>query len=115
MEEYRSNTQPEETENYQIQSQQPQQPLTPPKSWLWQSIVVTIVCLWPFGIPAIIFASKVEREFRAGRYQAALDASRNAKKWTMISFFGGLAVFFLIFILALIGAFDGLDSFDYYY
>ena len=36
-----------------------QTPGLPIPNYLWQSIVVTILCCWPFGIPAIVYAAKV--------------------------------------------------------
>jgi hypothetical protein len=64
----------------------------PPKTWLAESILVTIFCCIPFGIAGIVNASKVESKFYAGDIEGAYEASNNAKKWTMISFFAGLAV-----------------------
>ncbi|WP_419184195.1 DUF2752 domain-containing protein [Xiashengella succiniciproducens] len=38
----------------------------PPKTWLGESILVTIFCCLPFGIAGIVNASKVESRFYAG-------------------------------------------------
>jgi len=73
---------------------------TPPKSWLVESILVTIFCCMPFGIVGIVYASKVESRFSVGDYEGALRASMEAKKWTIIGFVltlvGGI-LYFLFF------------------
>lgn len=61
-------------------------------TYLWQSIVVTILCCWPLGIPAIVFAAKVEGLKRSGHWEAAVEASNSAKMWCWISFGLGILV-----------------------
>lgn len=78
----------------------------PPKSWLVESILVTLFCCLPLGIVGIINASSVENKFATGDYAGAERASRLAKTMVIISalssvaillmyilFFGGLALF----------------------
>jgi hypothetical protein len=74
---------------------------TPPKTWLLESILVTLFCCLPFGIAGIVFASRVESQFYAGNYEGAIRSSADAKKWTMISFWVGLAIG-VIWIIAMI-------------
>lgn len=59
-------------------------------SYLWQSIVVTILCCWPLGIPAIVYAAKVDGLKRTGDTQAAMAASNSAKTWCWVAFGLGL-------------------------
>lgn len=75
-----------------------------PKTWLAESILATIFCCLPFGIVGIVYAAQVSSNYHAGRYDEAYRVSRNAGKWTKVSFFCGLAVY-LIYILmyALLG------------
>lgn len=54
-------------------------------NYLWQSIVVTILCCWPFGIPAIVYAAKVDGLKAQGNVMGAMEASANAKKWCLIA------------------------------
>ena len=61
-----------------------------PNSYLALSILATIFCCLPFGIPAIVFAAKVDRHWNAGRYLEAQDASRKAKTWMLVSAILGL-------------------------
>lgn len=66
-------------------------------TYLWQSIVVTVLCCLPFGIAAIIYAAKVDGLKRAGDWAGARSASDLAKKWCWWSFALGLAVNLLAF------------------
>ena len=69
-----------------------------PKNWLVESILVTIFCCLPFGIAGIVFATQVNSKFDAGDFEGALKASKDAGKWTKISFFIGIAVIVLYVI-----------------
>ena len=69
-----------------------------PKTWMTESILVTIFCCLPFGIVGIDNASKVSSLYAQGNYTAAQQASSNAKRWTKIGFFVGLA-FIVIYLL----------------
>lgn len=64
----------------------------PPKTWLVESILVTLFCCLPFGIAGIVYATKVESLFYAGHSEAAEQASRDAGKWTKIGFWVGLSL-----------------------
>ena len=66
----------------------------PPKTYLVESILITLFCCWPLGIPAIINAAKVESKFYAGDINGANEASKKAKKWATWSF--GLTLVLLI-------------------
>jgi len=76
----------------------------PPKTWLVESILVTLFCCLPFGIAGIVNATKVETLFYAGNQAGALKASQNAKKWITVSMvLGGIifAAYMLYFIVLL--------------
>lgn len=73
----------------------------PPKTWLAESILVTIFCCLPLGIVGIVNASKVESRFYAGDIDEANRYSENAKQWTTISFWLGLVIG-VIYIIVLI-------------
>ncbi len=83
----------------------------PPKNWLVESILVTIFCCLPLGIVGIINASKVESRWNAGDHQGAMDASREAGKWTKIGFFGGIVVT-VLYTLLMFGGFLGAGVLD---
>jgi hypothetical protein len=75
----------------------------PPKNWLVESILVTLFCCLPFGIAGIVFASQVNSKYASGDYAGAVEASKNAGKWTKIGFWIGIVV-----IALWIFAFGGL-------
>lgn len=72
-------------------------------NYLWQSIVVTIFCCWPFGIPAIVFAAKVDGLKARGDIAGAMAASKSAKTWCNVSVGVGVGVFILWILLAILG------------
>jgi hypothetical protein len=61
-------------------------------NYLTQAILVTLCCCWPFGIPAIVQAAKVNTFIAQGDYARAREASDSAKKWSTIAFVLGLIV-----------------------
>lgn len=83
----------------------------PPKTWLAESILVTILCCLPFGIVGIIKASSVSNLWQSGRFEESRQASASAKKWTLIGFFSSLVIYFIYFVAMIIiavsnGGFD---------
>lgn len=82
-----------------------------PETHLAKAIIVTLLCCWPFGIPAIINAANVNNLYLQGRYQEAEEASRNANKWANVSLWVGVGVtvlylifYFVVFSLGVIGS-----------
>lgn len=67
-------------------------------TYLWQAIVVTLVCCLPFGIVAIVYASRVSSLLYQGDYIAAKKASDRAKLWVNISVLAGVAIGLLSFV-----------------
>jgi hypothetical protein len=59
-------------------------------NYLTQAILVTLCCCWPFGIPAIICAAKVNTHLARGEYEQAVRESNNARKWCWVSFMLGI-------------------------
>ena len=79
----------------------------PPKTWLVESILVTLFCCLPFGIAGIVNASKVESLFYAGDIDGANRSSEEAKKWTTFSFWIGLVVGVIYLIVVITGSASG--------
>ena len=75
-------------------------------NYLWQSIVVTILCCWPLGIPAIVYATKVDKLRNCGDLEGAISASNTAKMWCLISVgvMGVLVVIYLIVAVVMVAA-----------
>lgn len=79
-------------------------PGTPPpdNGLVWA--IVAIFCCWPFAIPAIVNASKVNDLWNRGDQAGAMEAQAQAKKWTKIAFilggiWIGLWVLYFIFMM----------------
>lgn len=81
-----------------------------PENYLVWSILATIFCCLPFGIPSIIFASKVDNLYNQGNLQASQEASKKAKTWLMVSAICGalywlaIIIMYAIYGVALFGA-----------
>lgn len=66
--------------------------LPQPASHLGYAIFVTVACCWPFGIPAIVNASRVSRLYNEGNYDGAVAAAAAAKKWANIALIVGIVL-----------------------
>lgn len=80
-----------------------------PKSWLVESILVTILCCLPFGIVGIINAAKVNSLYDQGLYEKSVKVSANAKRWTMFGFLIGIAYLIFVVIMYLTGGFSSMN------
>ncbi|MDR2065630.1 MAG: CD225/dispanin family protein [Prevotellaceae bacterium] len=80
----------------------------PPKTWLVESILVTLFCSLPFGIAGIVNAAKVESRFYAGDIEGAERYSRKAKKWTLVGFWIFIGVIAVCLIISVIGSASGV-------
>lgn len=61
-----------------------------PPSYMALAVFTTICCCLPFGIVAIIKANEVSHYYALGQYDAALLASADAKKWSVVALICGL-------------------------
>jgi hypothetical protein len=55
------------------------------ENYLIPSILVTVLCCLPFGIPAIIYASQVQEKLLRGDVAGAQQSSKNAKTWCIVA------------------------------
>jgi hypothetical protein len=69
-------------------------------NYLWQSIAVTVLCCLPFGIVAIIYATKVDGLVAKGDITGAMAASKSARLWINVS----VGIFILFFIFGLVSS-----------
>ncbi len=74
-------------------------------TYLAQAILVTLLCCLPFGIPAIVYAAQVNSRFAAGDYAGAVEKSKKAKTWCWVSFWVGLGIIIMWFLIGFIGVF----------
>ncbi|MBR1920986.1 MAG: CD225/dispanin family protein [Kiritimatiellae bacterium] len=68
------------------------------------SILATIFCCLPFGIPAIVYAAQANTLVAAGDIDGALKASKNASTWIAVSVGIGVVVALVYVIVGVIGA-----------
>ena len=72
-----------------------------PKTWLAESIVVTLLCCIVFGVIAIVYSSQVESNYLQGNYEMAEYKSRQARNMVFwgIGIGAGVAVLYIGFIV----------------
>lgn len=85
---------------------------TPPKNYLIESILVTILCCFPFGILGIINATKIENLHARGDMEGAEKATSEAKKNIKRAVIVGaiiwvLVIAYWIFTLVQMASIDG--------
>jgi hypothetical protein len=73
-------------------------------NYLWPSIAVTLCCCAPLGIPAIVFASRVDAFKASGDIAAAQEASNKAKTWALASVGVAILVWIAIIVTGGFGA-----------
>lgn len=64
----------------------------PPTNLVW-AILSTVLCCIPFGIVAIVYASKVSSKYAQGDLAGAWKASRYAAYWAIASFISSMIFF----------------------
>ena len=78
----------------------------PDTNLVW-AILCTILCCLPLGIVAIIKASSVEKLWLQGRYEEAIKASNDAKKFSIIGAVIsaiGIVIYLLIYVIIIAAA-----------
>ncbi len=91
--------------------QQGYQQTPPPSNHLAGAIVATVLC-WPFGLPSILNAVKVNKLWYAGDQAGAIAAANAAHKWMKVSIiltivFWALYFIYMICVFAFVGAVAG--------
>jgi hypothetical protein len=76
----------------------------PPPNYLAQAIITTLLCCWPCGVVAIIYAAQVNTKWAQGDSRGAYAASEKAKLWSWLSFGGFLVIMVLYVVLAVASA-----------
>ena len=71
----------------------------PIPNYLAQSIIVTLCCCMPLGIPAIVFAAQANGKIQGGDRKGAIESSKNAKIFFHLSLWTGLASYLLLFLV----------------
>ena len=68
----------------------PPVPPVKPKNYMTQSVMVTVLCCLPLGIPAIVYSSQVNGKYASGDFAGAQAASSRANKFGIGAFVCGL-------------------------
>ena len=79
------------------------QPIKPDNNLVW-AILSTVLCCLPFGIVAILSATKVDSLWAEGKYDESRAAAQNAKKWSIISAVSALVVWIIYFLFVVVFA-----------
>ncbi len=80
-------------------------------TWLWQSIVATLLCCLPLGVVGIVFAAQAQSAINVGNLDEARAKANTAKTMTLIAVgigLVGILVWLLFFVVGLGGALSGL-------
>lgn len=75
-----------------------------PDTWLWQSIVVTLLCCLPAGVVGIIFAAQANSAVSAGDYAEAREKAKTARLATLIGLGLGVVVVLIYIVFFAIAA-----------
>jgi hypothetical protein len=67
-------------------------------SYMGWAIATLILCFWPTGIVAVVYASQVGNKLALGDYAGAQESSRKAKTWCWITFGVGIAAIVIAII-----------------
>ena len=94
------------------QQSAPQTATQKPGNNMALAVLTTVLCCLPLGIVSIVYAQKVDGLYFAGDYAGALEASKNARKWAIISMIAGIAVGILYFLIYGITALTAMNVFD---
>ena len=89
----------------------PQPGQTCPETHLTKAILVTILCCWPLGSPAIVNAASVSSAFLTGHYDVALEKSQKANQWCKYTIIAGVSFWVLyIAFLVVVGVVAALEA-----
>jgi hypothetical protein len=76
-------------------------------TWLWQSIVATLLCCLPVGVVAIVFSAQAQSAMNVGNYAEAEAKAKTAKTLTLVAVGVGLVTvlgwFMFVFAFGTIG------------
>ena len=69
-----------------------------PANYLAKAIVFTVLFCFPFGIPAIVNAAKVDRLWKRGRYDQAKEKSKIVNRWCRTALIVGICFWALLLL-----------------
>ena len=80
-----------------------------PKTWLIESILITILCCLPFGIVGIVNAARVNSLYDQALYDDAKRVSANAKRWCLFGLIAGVIYIIFVIVMVSMGWFAGMN------
>ena len=83
-------------------------PIKPANNLVW-AILSTVFCCLPFGIAAIVQASKVDSLWNEEKYDEACAAAKSAGNWSIAAAVSALIVWIIYFLVV------GISVFNYMY
>lgn len=83
-------------------------PAVKPDNYLVWAILSTIFCCIPFGIVGIVKASQVDTYWAQGNFAEAVQAARDAKRWTWIGVCTALGIYLIYIVIVVIGVFAAI-------
>jgi len=89
------------------------QPVHVPNNLVW-AILSLIFCFWPTGIPAVVYAAKVDSRVARGDIYGAQEAAAKSRKWAWISFGIWLFLFVLYMIIIFAVGTSAMNSYPAY-
>lgn len=72
--------------------------------YLAYSILVTIFCCVPFGVPAIVYSAMAKSKMDAGDYAGAQRDAESARNWCIAAFVAGMSIVIIWGALAALSA-----------
>ena len=75
-----------------------------PNNYLVWSILSIVLCCWPIGIAAVVYAAKVDSLWGQGRHDESRAASEKAKNLTIVSAICGAVIYTIYGILIATGS-----------
>ena len=82
----------------QEQNDQMQMPMMMPNNHMALAIFTTICCCLPLGIVAIVKANSVNTLYMMKQYDAAMMASNEAQKWSIIGIVSSIVIWFIYIV-----------------
>lgn len=70
-----------------------------PKTYLWESILVTFLCCVPMGVVGLFYAASVSTYYHRGDIKEAMRKSQSARTWTMWGLVLGLIYIAVLIVL----------------
>ncbi|MEO7268900.1 MAG: CD225/dispanin family protein [Knoellia sp.] len=78
-------------------------PAGPPPSNNLVLAIISLLCCWPIGIPAVVFAAQVNGKWNGGDQAGAIESAAKAKKFAIIALALGIVATIIYIILIAAG------------